>query len=87
MNDQVRALIDARMREKGMSRADLARAIHKTPQTVTRALNGNEGGGTVPPLWAAMLDALDLEPTVQPRTPRPGTGSGQEGAALGVPAE
>ncbi|MFC6748520.1 helix-turn-helix domain-containing protein [Deinococcus aquaticus] len=50
MNDRVRELIDTRLREKGMSRADLARAIGKTPQTVTRALNGNEGGGNVPPV-------------------------------------
>lgn len=31
-----------------MSRVGLARAIGKTPQTVTRALNGTEGDGQVP---------------------------------------
>ena len=63
MNDEVRAAVDARLKDRHMSRADLARAIGKTPQTVTRALNGTEGGGTVPPLWAAILEALGLELT------------------------
>lgn len=66
MNERVRVGVDARLREKGMTRADLARAIGKTPQTVTRALNGNEGGGSIPPLWAAILEALDLRLTVEP---------------------
>ena len=66
MNDEVRATVDARLKERHMSRADLARAIGKTPQTVTRALNGTEGGGTVPPLWQAILAALDLELTARP---------------------
>lgn len=65
MNGEVRRQIGARLQEKGMTRADLARSIGKTPQTVTRALNGNEGGGSVPPLWAAMLTALDLKLTAE----------------------
>lgn len=65
MNAEVRKRIDARLQEKGMTRADLARSIGKTPQTVTRALNGNEGGGSVPPLWAAMFAALDLKLTAE----------------------
>lgn len=60
MNDAVRAAIGARLQEKNMTRADLARAVEKTPQEISRALNGTKGGGTVPPLWAAMLDALGL---------------------------
>jgi len=67
MNDDVRAAVNARLAQKGMTRADLARAISKTPQTLTRALNGTEGGGTVPPLWTAILEALDLELTARPR--------------------
>lgn len=62
---EIRAQVQARLDQKHMTRADLARAIGKTPQTVTRALNGNEGGGTVPPLWAAILEALDLRLTVE----------------------
>ena len=50
-----------------MSRAELARTVGKTPQAITRALNGTPDGGTVPPLWAAILEALDLELTAQPR--------------------
>lgn len=60
MNDAVRAAVNARLHEKHMSRADLARATGLRPQAVTRALNGAEGGGTIPPAWAAMLDALGL---------------------------
>lgn len=52
-----------------MSRADLARAIGKTPQEITRALNGSKNGGSVPPLWEAILTALDLDLTAQPRMP------------------
>lgn len=60
MNDAVRAAVNARLHERHMSRADLARATGLRPQAVTRALNGAEGGGTIPPAWAAMLDALGL---------------------------
>lgn len=67
MNGRVREGIDTRLKEKGMTRADLARAIGRTPQTITRALNGGEGGGSVPPLWAAMLEALDLELSAAPK--------------------
>ena len=66
MNDAVRAAINARLHEKKMSRADLARATGLRPQAVTRALNGAEGGGTVPPAWAAMLDALGMTITAVP---------------------
>lgn len=66
MNKRVRQALDHRLLEKGMSRADLARAIGRKPQTVTRALNGNVGGGEVPPLWAAMLEALELTITAIP---------------------
>ncbi|WP_414657292.1 helix-turn-helix domain-containing protein [Deinococcus sp. VB343] len=66
MNDAVRAAINARLHEKKMSRADLARATGLRPQAVTRALNGAEGGGTVPPAWAAILDALGMTLTAVP---------------------
>jgi transcriptional regulator with XRE-family HTH domain len=67
MNDEIRAKVQARLAEKHMSRADLARAMHKTPQEVTRALNGGkDGGGKIPGIWAAMLEALDLRLTVEP---------------------
>ncbi|MVN85160.1 hypothetical protein GO986_00035 [Deinococcus sp. HMF7620] len=66
MNDEIRAKVDARLREKGLSRADLARATGKTPQAITRALNtGKDGGGQVPGIWAAILEALDLRLTVE----------------------
>lgn len=69
MNEEVRAAVDARLKERHMSRADLARALSKTPQEISRALNGGPRGGSVPPIWAAILEALDMELTAQPRTP------------------
>jgi len=68
MNDEVRAAVAARLENKHMSRADLARALGKTPQEITRALNGGHGGGEVPRLWEAILTALDLELTAQSRS-------------------
>ena len=68
MNDEVRAAVAARLSEKHISRADLARAISKTPQAITRALNGGkDGGGQVPGIWQDILNALDLELTARPR--------------------
>ena len=66
MNSEVREKVDARLKEKGMSRADLARALAKTPQEVSRALNGGARGGSVPPIWQSILEALDLRLTVEP---------------------
>jgi transcriptional regulator with XRE-family HTH domain len=61
MNDEIRATVCACLEAKHMSRADLARAIGKTPQEITRALNGGrDGGGKVPSIWTTILTALDL---------------------------
>ena len=68
MNDSIRAVVEARLREKGMTRADVARALERTPQEITRALNGTQGGaGKVPVLWADLLALLDLELTARPQ--------------------
>lgn len=64
--DAVRAAVNARLHEKKMSRADLARATNLDPTAVTRALNGGKGGGSIPASWAAMLDALGLTLTAVP---------------------
>lgn len=65
MNDEIRTAVDARLKQKGMSRADLARAVEAHPNAITRALNDTGGkGGTIPPLWASILEALDLHLTV-----------------------
>ncbi|WP_288433057.1 winged helix-turn-helix domain-containing protein [uncultured Deinococcus sp.] len=85
MNDAIRAAIDEHLREGGMTRSDLARATGKTPQAITRALNGGkDGGGQVPGIWAAMLEALGLEliavpkgSTSHPATPTPGSAGGK----------
>ena len=61
MNDDVRTAVSARLEAKHMTRADLARATGLKPQAITRALNGTQGGGTVPAAWTAILEALGLE--------------------------
>lgn len=66
MNDEIRAKVDASLKQKGLSRADLARATGKTPQAITRALNGGKDSGSPPPVWAAILEALNLRLTVEP---------------------
>lgn len=62
MNDAIRGTINAQLHNRHMTRSDLARAIDRTPQEVTRALNGSRDGarGGVPSIWASMLDALGL---------------------------
>lgn len=81
MNEEIRAKVDARLKEIGMTRADLARATDRSPQTISRALNGTgEGAGTVPALWAAILEALDLRLTVEPGQAA-GTGEKGKGGA------
>ena len=58
--------VAARLEEKGMTRADLARATARTPEEITRALNNTGGrGGKVPDLWADMFRALGLRLTVE----------------------
>ncbi|WP_034385981.1 helix-turn-helix transcriptional regulator [Deinococcus sp. YIM 77859] len=79
MNDEIRAKVDARLREKGMTRAELARATGIHANHITRALNNTGGrGGNVPPVWQAILEALDLRLTVEPGAMRGGEGKGRE---------
>ncbi|NTY02118.1 helix-turn-helix transcriptional regulator [Deinococcus sp. JMULE3] len=79
MNEEIRAAVNARLKEKGLSRADLARAVDAHPNAITRALNDTGGrGGSIPPLWAAILEALDLRLTVEPGQ---GSKTGEEGQA------
>lgn len=76
MNDEIRAAVDARLKQKGMTRADLARATGIHANHITRALNNTGGrGGNVPPVWQAILEALDLRLTVEPgQEAKPGEG-------------
>lgn len=79
MNEDIRAAVQARLNEKHMSRADLARAVGAHQNAITRALNDTGGrGGSIPPLWAAILEALDLRLTVEPGQ---GSKTGEEGQA------
>lgn len=85
MNDEIRAAVQARLEQKHLSRSDLARLIGKHPNAVTRALNGLPDGGKVPPIWAAILEALDLDLTVSPKKAsgedrKPGEEKAQGGA-------
>ncbi len=77
MNDEIRAQVQARLDQKHMTRADLARTVGRTPQEISRALNGSaKGAGSVPPLWASILEALDLDLTVSPKK---ASGEGEKG--------
>lgn len=77
MNEEIRVKVDARLEQKGMTRADLARAVGANPNAITRALNDTGGrGGKIPDLWAAILEALDLRLTVEAGQ----TGEGKSGA-------
>lgn len=68
MNVEIRKAVDARLKSKGLSRADLARAVSAHQNAITRALNDTGGrGGSISPLWGGILEALDLELVVQPR--------------------
>lgn len=59
--------MDKRLEEREMTRADLARALNKTPQAITRALNGNKGGGgQIPGIWLAILEALEMQLEARP---------------------
>ena len=86
MNDEIRAAVKARLDQKHMTRADLARAVGKTPQAITRALNGTQDGGTVPALWQAILDALDLRLTVEAGAAPSGEGKKSAAPPAGQPA-
>lgn len=80
MNDSIRSTITNTLHDRHMIRSDLARAIKKTPQEVTRALNGTRGGGGVPVIWAAILDALDLDLVAVPRTGKAARATATDGA-------
>ena len=66
MNDEIRATVDSRLKALDMTRADLARATKKHPNSITRALNGYENSGRVSPLWEEVLNALGLKLIVVP---------------------
>lgn len=61
MNDEIRATVDSRLKAQGMTRADLARATKKHPNSITRALNGYDNSGRVSPLWEEVLNVLGLK--------------------------
>lgn len=80
MNDEIRQKVDQRLKEKGMTRADLARATGIHANHITRALNNTGGrGGNVPPVWHAILEALDLRLTVEAGAAPPSGGEEEKG--------
>lgn len=62
---KIRAQLLERMAEKGARQADLARQLGVSPQALSQILKGDRG--KLPSSLVAVLDALDVELTVQPK--------------------
>lgn len=71
VNDDIRAQFLAQLKEKNISQAELARQLGVPRQHVSRALTGENPQGKMPPIWAKMLEALNLELTVKPKADAP----------------
>jgi transcriptional regulator with XRE-family HTH domain len=61
----IRRAIESAMREKGLTQAELARRLGKTPQSVAPILKGRRG--KQPESLLEVLDALGLELKVVPK--------------------
>lgn len=66
MDKKIREAIEDHMRRVGVTNADLARKLEISPQAVGQITNGQRG--RIPDSLNDLLEALDLELTVTPRT-------------------
>lgn len=71
MTPEIRRSIIERLNELCITRAELARRAQRTPQVISRALNGGQDGGVVPQTWQAILEVLELELIVRPKGEKP----------------
>lgn len=59
MNSEIREAVTQRMKERGITRYQMAQDLGMEPPNVSRLLNGRSG--KVPESWQAILDYLGLE--------------------------
>ena len=59
MNETVRQAVKNKLESRGLSQADLAKAVGMERPNVTRMLAGRSG--QIPDNWQKILDFLDLE--------------------------
>ncbi|WP_291431839.1 helix-turn-helix transcriptional regulator [Deinococcus sp.] len=64
MTDEIRHLIRERIRQTGLSQADIARQMGLAPQELSRALRER---GKIPPIWETILNHFHLQLTVEPQ--------------------
>ena len=69
MNDQVRQVVKARMKERGMTQVKLAQEVGMEQPNIQRLLAGRVGA--VPDSWQKVLDALGLELVAQLKKGQP----------------
>ena len=69
MNDQVRQVVKARMKERGMTQVKLAQEVGMEQPNIQRLLAGRVGA--VPDSWQKVLDALGLELVAQLKQGQP----------------
>lgn len=65
MNEDVRLAVKERLGKRGLSQADLAKAVGMERPNITRMLAGRSG--QIPENWQKILDYLDLELVVKPK--------------------
>lgn len=67
MNDHIRSVVKQVLKQRGITQLELAQKLGMKPPHISRMLSsGADGGGKVPENWEAILEALQLELTVQP---------------------
>ena len=69
MNYQVRQVVKARMKERGMTQVKLAQEVGMEQPNIQRLLAGRVGA--VPDSWQKVLDALGLELVAQLKQGQP----------------
>lgn len=66
MTDNIRKTVREVMTEKGITQVDLAELVSMERPNVTRILAGRSG--KIPDGWQKILDALNLELVVRPKS-------------------
>lgn len=65
MNEQIKRAVRAELARRGMTQKQLAEQVGVDPRQLSSSMTGRTN--RVPPLWAAVLEGLDLELVAIPR--------------------